>query len=212
MVKLDLSNNNISEINLDSLEKLFSYKSDKLYGKLSEHDPIVKVKLSFNPLDCDCKIYNLLRYAKNLMHPHIRQRVQLDIWTMKCASPSEYVLSSPAIIDPQEFNCLDSELNNRSEQEDPCRDSGPCDCYVRAQEQTLFVDCKERDLIEAPRTINPMNMSRVILDLEGNQLELAPDMNNPGYELVTIMNLANNKINFIKADLVTPNLVVSYNK
>lgn len=188
-------------------------KVDTLIGKFINYlspRPVVRVKLSENPLVCDCKIYNLLRYAKNQMHSEIRKLLQLDIWTMKCDRPTRYASSSPALIDPQELNeCLTSE-SNKPDKEDPCSDVSPCACYVRPEEQVLFVDCKRRELTQAPRLINPKNMSKVFLDLEGNQLQRAPDMHDQGYEHVVVMSLANNQIDSISARIVTSKLEVSY--
>lgn len=198
-VELDLTNNKIYEVNLNKLEQILHDNNFK--GE-------VNVKLADNPLNCDCDIYGLLRYVNHWMHPNTSKSLHLDVMDLKCVRPSWYASSRVLEINFQDFKCLAVE-SRAPRIEDPCHLESPCDCYYKPFDRALFVDCNRRNLTHAPGIINPMNMSRVILDLEGNKLETIPGMNK-GYEYVAVMNLANNNISKFKSDVVTPVLKVSW--
>ncbi|XP_014227287.1 protein toll-like [Trichogramma pretiosum] len=198
---VDLRHNNISRIVLTRLESIAGNQSQPRN---------VYVDIAANPLRCDCEIYELLRYLNGDMHPNVQNYVHLRPGNLSCAGP-EYARGR--LVGEQrarDLKCLVESPEARPG--DPCSPDArlACACWLRPEDQALLLDCRSRGLRRAPDWIidaADQRVQKVELDLSGNELTKAPSMHRKkGYEKVTSLNLAGNKISEIDETLLSPQL------
>jgi hypothetical protein len=92
---------------------------------------------------------------------------------------------------------------------DPCSpNGGACTCWLRPEDRALLLDCASRNLTRPPEWIDARAVAKVELDLRINELKEPPSMYKKGYEKVTSLNLAKNRISVVDERLLSPNLKV----
>ncbi|UYV71610.1 Tl [Cordylochernes scorpioides] len=178
-----LRNNNITRVNISdlSLQEFLTGPSDPS----SSRDPL-KYSSSFylrnNPLNCDCKLYNLYAYRK-AEGKNPTTTIFPDFDALTCSSPSDKVGRLLTQLGSQEFLC-------------PLVDSCPfaCVCSLRAFDKAILVDCRDLQLSQGP-VIAPYNVS--ILDLRGNQIDDLEFLNSPIWKNLTHLYLDNNSISVL---------------
>lgn len=204
-IKVDLSHNNIQQINLARLEYI-STNQDTVPSKIRPPRN-ASVLLSSNPIQCDCEVYDLVRYLNNQMDPRAQAFVKLDIDNMICDGP-EYMAGLPvAQLNSSSIKCLVESLE--TQKDDPCSSDFNCDCWMRPSDNSLLLDCAGRNLTAPPAYIDARGYDHVELDLSMNELRTGPNMSAKGYNKVVSLNLAENKISAVEESLITPSLKVS---
>lgn len=100
---LDLSSNNISQINLSSIPVELMTWNMTLSGKVySDHK---KIELLNNPFNCDCNINAFIDQLNGRNGTKRLRKIIQDTKYIKCASPSEMKGRILKTIRPDELNC-----------------------------------------------------------------------------------------------------------
>ena len=190
-IELDLSNNNITTL-VDS-EGLKMIKRDaKIFpvrqAKYSYLWGAYLIKLSGNPLACDCIMSAVAHEIKKLleMRPYIRSRFE----TWKCHWPHELKNKSILEIEENQWMLKEEQGNSNCPVE--------CTCRERCSDRRIVVDCERRRLTDVP-SVMPQGV--IELNLIGNDIQSIPAY--PYLVNVTVLKLTNNKIKALKASRVT---------
>uniref|UniRef100_T1KU38 LRRCT domain-containing protein n=1 Tax=Tetranychus urticae TaxID=32264 RepID=T1KU38_TETUR len=183
---LDLRDNQIDSVNMDAIlinEKLFIeiLDSNKAYADGAESSE-VKVFISGNPFNCDCNLFPLLKYTRSnpqAKYENLVEKVSFDISSdnLKCFSPSR--LKGKSFY---ELNTID--LTCPLVQSKVCPSF--CDCWFRAHDERILIDCQSKNLSSIPEEI---------VDINNYQ-----DLNTPGIKAGTpikavTLKMQNNRIN-----------------
>lgn len=197
-ISVDLRNNNISVINLQGIEALAVGQWDGPYNPRRTKRN-VRVLLEGNPLHCDCRAYELVRYFENKLQPEVNLLVTLKPGNLTCDKPRSLRGVLVKNVDSKDLLC--------PLEEEPCP-SG-CDCLLRRADWGLIVNCTERGLTKVPETLPRVrytNHTELILD--NNLIEKTPNFTNSGYANVTHLYLSNNNISEIDVGFLSPQLQV----
>lgn len=151
----------------------------------------------------------MLRYLNGDLEARALGYVRLNFGEedLSCAGPEDMEGQPIGELRAAELRCLVE--TEHSMLGDPCGPGSECSCWMRPSDRALLLDCAARNLTRAPEWIDVRGVEAVELDLSRNELFDAPDMEGKGYEKVTRLNLAWNRIAAISESLVTPNLKVS---
>ena len=147
---------------------------------------LYEIDMTGNPLLCDGKILDLVRWIKQ-KGPHVR-RQQFSTW--KCAAPIELKDKPILSVDENQFKCLRNLTHCPKE----------CSCFVRAcaVDGTVIVDCNGRKLSAMPPIV-PRGRQTELLLQNNNIREIPPY---PYLENVTALNLTHNKIERLNASTI----------
>ncbi|KAG5883177.1 hypothetical protein JTB14_018194 [Gonioctena quinquepunctata] len=184
---IDLSNNHISEVNFMAAEALALIDIKNL-DALHNQEPSTVVLLENNKLECDCRIYDLVRYVRDKMNPAVKSMVDLKLGDSLCQSPESFQHLKVIDLQPQYIRCP-YEL---------CKCSNECDCLFAPVNKTVVVDCSSRNLTDYPWFKVQGNFHQHIeLNLNGNMMSSGPN-STLGYDNVTSLLLANNRIKHLQ--------------
>lgn len=185
---IDLSNNNISLISLNTAEALGKNFLEGIKNPVIENHS-VKVVLKNNPFVCNCNAYNLIRYFRGELAPEVNLIATFDGTNFTCAEPKE--LEGLLVMN------LDSRMVTCKMEEEKCVSN--CTCHYRPSNSALVVDCSEMGLTKVPPSL-PVDDSIIKytnhteLDLRGNRLVSLPDILGTGYSRVTKLYLSYNNL------------------
>lgn len=202
---MNLQNNIITTINLYGVEALAVGQTTGLINpQRSKRN--VRVLLEGNPLDCDCRAYDMIRYFQNKLDSEVYGFVTLVPGNLTCNTPDLLKGVQVTRIDPYHLVCdLDSDHN--------CPKS--CDCKVRIANWGLVVNCTEKGLVEVPRELPIVAYTNhTELYLTGNDIRTLPNATYRGYENISRLYLSNNQITSIDTGFLSPKiqeLAVDYN-
>ena len=186
---LNLSNNNISTL-IDSagLEQI---KVDRLIPPLRQSKFVYLwkayvIKLTGNPLACDCIMWAVAREVRKILETNPKIRPRFDTWI--CDWP--YRVKGKSILELGE--------NQWMPRKSPPQNCPPkCFCQERCSDGIVIVDCEERNLTKFPRL---MPQGIIELNLINNEIK---DI--PAYSFltnVTVLKLTNNKIDQLQASVL----------
>lgn len=205
---LDLSYNNITRIESKNLELIFAANLhlDLRYNKihtvnLSKYGTrtipngrLLQVDLHFNPLNCDCDLFEFIKYLTNKGNS-----LTFKVDNLKCQG-SRFVNGIPV----QQVKINDLLCPVKSECPSECNE-----CWRRPYDGTLILNCTNRALQYVPYlpNVQKMNLSQMELFLENNKLMLLPLGNTTGYKSVTILNIEGNNLTTIDSSHLPPHVV-----
>ena len=186
---LNLSNNNISTL-IDSagLEQI---KVDRLIPPLRQSKFVYLwkayvIKLTGNPLACDCIMWAVAREVRKILETNPKIRPRFDTWI--CDWP--YRVKGKSILELGE--------NQWMPRKSPPQNCPPkCFCQERCSDGIVIVDCEERNLTKFP-SIMPQGI--IELNLINNEIK---DI--PAYSFltnVTVLKLTNNRIDHLQASVL----------
>ena len=187
---LNLSNNNITTL-VDS-KGLNMIKRDEEtspfpQAKYSYLWKAYAIKLSGNPLACDCIMSAVAQEIGKLLQTHPSIRPRFDTW--RCHWPHE--LRNKSILEIGEDQWV------QREEQDYHDCPAECACRKRCSDGIIVVDCVKRNLTELPSS---MPQGLIELNLMSNDIR---DI--PAYSYlvnVTVLKLTNNKIGQLEASTV----------
>ena len=190
-IVLNLSNNNITTL-LDSggLDKI--KQDEKIYPvRQAKYTYLWKayvIKLSKNPLVCDCIMSAIAQEIEKLLQEHPSIRSRFDTW--QCHWPLE--LKNKSILEIREDQWLrrETELEDRNCPTD-------CTCRERCSNGIIVVDCEKKKLTEVP-SLMPQGL--IELNLISNDIRDIPAF--PYLVNVTVLKLTNNKVEQLKASTI----------
>lgn len=163
-------------------------------GAYSDGDYSV-VDLSDNPIECDCRAYDLTRYFKEMMDPQVRMMFEILPGGLKCAPSSLLEDVSVADLHPKDLTCS---LMQIAQNYTDCPQG--CACAWRKWDKSIVISCENGNWTEAPPIFLPEGLEKLVaynqteVHLEGNLLISGPSFNDTGYENVTKLFLSNNRI------------------
>ena len=142
---------------------------------------VYEINMTGNPLLCDGKILGFVRWLKQWMQNNRGMRVvrpqQFSTW--KCAAPMA-IKDKPILSLREDLFRSNKNLSNCPKE---------CTCYVRSMDETVIVDCKEKDLIAMPRSV-PAGQTELFL--QSNNIREIPSYSY--LENVTALYLSHNNI------------------
>ena len=188
-IVLNLSNNNISTlIDFAGLEQI---KVDRLISPLRQSKFVYfwkayVIKLSGNPLACDCIMWAVAREVRKIFGTSPIIKPRFDTWI--CDWP--YRVKGKSILELGE--------NQWMPRKSPPQNCPPkCFCQERCSDGIVVVDCEERNLTKFP-SLMPQGI--IELNLINNEIK---DI--PAYSFltnVTVLKLTNNKIDQLQASVL----------
>ncbi|KAJ8893673.1 hypothetical protein PR048_006273 [Dryococelus australis] len=201
-VKLDITHNMISKIDLDEAEtiSLSSMGTDRTVRSIT-------VYLDGNPLNCDCSIYDFLRYLEVKISPEVLSWFQLLPGSLECSSPPMYQGTRVSSLLTEHFLCG----CDNTEQQESIRCPKNCTCCAKPHSETLIVDCSKVGLLHAPAelpNLSNLKISHTQLLLQGNNITSLASATQPGYEHVTHIDISHNKLNVLHVDQLPPKLQI----
>jgi protein toll len=204
---VDLTYNNISIVDLQNLELVAR-------GQVPHQTPPNRrILLEGNPLTCDCKVYDLLRYLEDRLEPEARSMFEIVAGNLTCSAPPEWRGITVKKLSSLKIQCPLPKLGDCPH---------PCVCLERPADSALIVDCSGLNLSQSPASLpDPLKLdTRVLwprriklnhteLWLQGNGIVTLPRWSTaPGYSRVTRLYLSHNNISTLAAEQVPPRLQV----
>ena len=187
-IVLNLANNNITTlINYRGLNaiKADEHISPIRQAKYSYLWKAFVIKLTGNPLACDCIMAAVAKEIRKLLETHPDVLPRFETW--QCAWP--HGVKNKSILEIEE--------NQWMQREEP--DSCPVDCFCqkRCSDGIVVVDCEKKSLIEVP---SAMPQGLIELNLKNN--EITDILAYPYLKNVTVLKLSNNKVERLQAFVV----------
>ena len=189
-VSLNLENNNITTLGSPwQFVRIFSY----FY-------PRFQIKLTGNPLTCDCVMSVSIKRIKPFYIFNREMRLQVYSW--QCGWPHE--LQNKSILKVRE--------NQWMHKEEPENCPAECVCRKRCSDEIIVVNCEGKSLAEVPTS---MPQGLIELNLKNNEIKDIPPY--PYLINVTVLQLANNKIDELRLPTLkklkyTQTLLIDSNK
>ena len=186
-VLLNLGNNNIRTlIDPAGLDRLKGDKGPFWFSKYGYLWKAFVIKLTGNPLVCDCIMWAVAKEIRNILEarPDIRPRFA----TWLCDWPQG--LKNQLILEIEE-----SQWMQRKDQPKNC--PAECFCQQRCSDDVVVVYCEKKNLTKVPSS---MPQGRIELNLRNNEIK---DI--PAYSFlsnVTAFKLTNNKVEQLQASVV----------
>ncbi|XP_046405206.1 protein toll-like [Ischnura elegans] len=219
-IHVDLSNNNISLIDFKAAETLARAQEQP---KLSKKN--VVVILDNNPLNCDCKVYDLLRYVEGRMAPQVNLLFNVKTDNLYCASPQNIMGKPVRSLSSSNLTC-DSDLPQLTEldeemlvsiwndTEQALKVTGSkcprrCYCLDRPEDHSLVVNCSGSNLTSLPVALPVVSWSNYTeLHAEGLGLQKlwAPWSLPIGYDRVRVLRLGRNSLTHLDVMSLPPHL------
>lgn len=196
-IEIDLRYNRIKNILLRStknLEDYFSFRRETV------------VHLDYNPLLCDCQLYDLLRLIENKL-PHLNNDFfKITVGDLACIQqngtegPLIRKLDS-STYSCQELNYFDIEMN--------CPIN--CSCTLRPADGTKIIDCSNQNLNTFFLNKTMININRnhsIIFNLAGNSLTEIPSFEYLQPINITGLLLSNNHISKVTLNRIPESLKI----
>ncbi|KAF5270387.1 hypothetical protein FQR65_LT05575 [Abscondita terminalis] len=190
-VVINLTNNNISTVSFVDAETLARLQGN--VDAYTSNGPNIVLHLDRNPIQCDCKIYDFLRYLDRSIDPIVPTLVTVTVEDLYCNSPRNFVGLPVKQLKPDQVTCRLDQL----ETEAVCPEN--CACLIRPSSKSFIVYCKNQNLTDSPNITLPkgnfFNQTEVYLD--ENQIRSPPLMSD-GYENVTKLSMSSNYLSELK--------------
>jgi len=185
-IEVDLTHNKIEHIVLNDAEQIV-----KIQGIFTHDDHFAEILVNDNPLHCDCKLYDFLRYIEGEMDPKVQDYFQIIPGNLTCQSPRELKDVLVTNLKSKLLTCVVT----------PKECPEKCTCLERPEDNTFIFDCSHKDLTSVPSDIKKLNDSfQYELNFTGNQLTRMPDVKAMGLGSVKKLILSHNVISEISLD------------
>jgi protein toll len=208
--KVDLTHNSISFVDFMASERnaIDSYENKSI----GEQKPIgIILNVKHNPIECDCHVYDLVRYYNDLLDETVKYMIQILSDGVICKGPKDF---EGYQVESLPIKALTCEIFSKE-----CPES--CQCYVRPADKGLIIDCSNRGLTQIPGSLSNMNVTlldgaqttidHIELDLRRNRIKQLPKIFEDSYKRVTKLYLSNNNITSINTTSLSPKLEVCIN-
>uniref|UniRef100_A0A6V7K689 TIR domain-containing protein n=1 Tax=Bracon brevicornis TaxID=1563983 RepID=A0A6V7K689_9HYME len=199
-INVDLSRNEVTSIYLRMAEAF-------LDSSITAREVIINIE--HNPINCDCGIYDLLRYRQGRMHSNVQGRFHLKMKNLTCATPKDLKGTAVETLKSETLQCL---IEDPGAHNATCPSS--CECYIRPENRAYIIDCASKGLTAPPNSLEPPQGLHVELNMSYNAIAKMADMRKNGYNLVTSLALAHNRIEEVPLTSISRDLTlldVSYN-
>lgn len=162
----------------------------------------IEVLLNNNPIKCDCKIFDFVKYLVNRSNDTEKQsNIKVRIGDMQCAKPDNMANVLVKSLKTRELVCP---LDDESTSIKRCPEG--CTCLVRPDDRHLLVKCPSSVNIDELPVASTINYQETELTLENGNLTVLPTIQSEGYKQVTKLIVNNNSIGVIELDNLPPKL------
>ncbi|KAK4883574.1 hypothetical protein RN001_006893 [Aquatica leii] len=188
---INLSNNNITTVDFSNAEVLARAQGN--IDAYTSNGPNIVIHLDGNPIQCDCYIYDFVRYFDRSIDPMVPTLVSITADNLQCHSPHNFIGFPVKSLKPKMLTCRLDQL----EPDAICPDH--CACVIRPWSKSFIVNCENQNLTEVPNIVLPRgNMfSQTEVYLDGNKIRAGP-VRNVAYENVTKLSLSTNYLEELK--------------
>lgn len=194
-IKVDLTYNKIQHIFLHNAEQIAEPQQNF-------HDAIIFV--GYNPISCDCNLYDFLRYIENRMHSNVQNYFHIIYENLTCESPEDMKNVSVTTLKSKSLMCTVNDTNLNTS----CPEV--CDCFVKPEGNVFILDCSHKNLTSVPNDIkDPGDGWQLELNFANNQFTRMPDLKNLKRESVKKLLLSYNNISEIFLDDLPKRVQVS---
>ncbi|XP_039300523.1 protein toll [Nilaparvata lugens] len=216
ILKVDLSHNNISRFDMSGLELIAKHQCDLTSGHPNEKI-FAKIILAGNPLDCDCKIYDFLRFVERRMIDEAYCHLEIDTHGLLCAGPGTLKDKEVTTISSRAVTCDVHHLHDLVSMDDRASCPHRCQCSYRQADSALLVDCMDLGLVHLDHAFmlptyniytHFSRINHTILYLNRNELQSLPQHLDKGFMKVTHLYLASNNLSYINITQLSPNITV----
>ena len=159
-----------------------------------------------NPIQCDCNIYDLLKYVNEESVKVLRNNIRISIYNLKCKGPPELKETNIQNLHYLSHTCKINKSKFASDTACGIHENG--ECSFRPHDKTLIINCSDKDLEKIPKVNNLKNVKRIELYLQSNNLTKMSNFKNSMYNKVEIFDLSNNKISDVADYILHGNLQV----
>jgi protein toll len=192
-IKVDLTHNKIRHISLHDAEDIAS---------LQKFSRDVIILVDNNPLNCDCDLYDFLRYIEGRMHPKVQEYFHIIPQNLTCQSPESLKNVRVTDLRSKSLTCTMNQGPNITCPEE-------CDCSFKPVDQTFIFDCSHRKLTQVSNNIKqPGYPWDLKLNFSGNRLTRMPDLKKLELHFVKELILSHNNISEIFLDELSSTLKV----
>ena len=181
-VEINFAHNNFTTININGFHK---EKLEIFEDLLSFY----RIDMTGNPLLCDGKILDLVRWIRHWMQKDPRVQKDEKFSTWKCAAPVELKGKPILSVDENQIKCLRNLTY--------CPKEYLCSVRGCALNGTVIVDCTARNLSSMPHNVR---RGQTELHFQNNNIREIPPY--PYLENVTALYLTHNKIERLNASTV----------
>nr|XP_012217885.1 PREDICTED: protein toll-like isoform X1 [Linepithema humile]XP_012217886.1 PREDICTED: protein toll-like isoform X1 [Linepithema humile] len=211
---LDLSYNNISTIKTEDLlfsshnvlvnlthnkiQNILLHDAEDITKIRTKTDRSIRVLVENNPLNCDCDVYDFLRYYEEEMS-NVRRYFQIELHDLTCHSPKEL---KKVRLYSRNLTC---EVQNT---DSICPEK--CDCFLKPHDKAFIFDCSHKNLTNVPNNIREpdihfiQNLTKSVktitkfyLNFSHNRLTQMPDLEKLKLRSVNKLFLSHNDISTI---------------
>ncbi|KRT83338.1 hypothetical protein AMK59_3019, partial [Oryctes borbonicus] len=189
-MKINLSFNNITTITMPN------------YDRLQHSSTSLKIAMNMNPINCDCKIFETLKYIQAKGETKSIELSNKEV----CATPTELKGMELSNINLDNFTCKTDELY---------RCPSACNCRMFPSKAILEINCSNVGLHSSP-VINSLNivptgfgvnLNEIWVDLSNNSITEFTEKDH-SYANVSVLNLSHNRLR--KVDWIPPKTKILY--
>lgn len=180
---IDLSYNKIEHVDFYLAEVLS--RENNHGGAINESvkSYTINLKITNNPIICNCRNYELIRYNNNEMKI-LKKFVNIKQDGLKCSNENSIKVTD---LKPWHIYCPVTR---------GC--PGSCTCSYKPYNTSIIVDCSFNNLTSYPEldipNKDPHVYNQTVLILNGNNLTKGPTGNEDNYSNITILDLSQNLI------------------
>ena len=169
----------------------------------------MRVRLSNNPVECDCDLLAKLEFLEknkdngfNVIGFDNFSCIIRDLRSENKNPVNVTELNRTAFT--CELNYHDSAFNGI------CGINGECNCKIRPHDDTLIVNCSNRNLTEVPEINWNVNVANIELNLRNNRIKAIPKLQGIGFAKVRLLDLSNNLITALGKNILYSNIKVTF--
>ncbi|KAI4501056.1 hypothetical protein M0802_003859 [Mischocyttarus mexicanus] len=196
-ILVDLSYNKIKNIFMDDIKATAIDQTEK-------RD--VVVLLDYNPILCDCYLYDLIRYFHNEMPTFVYNYIEIVGENLSCIYTDGTMGPKMKELNSTIYFCPENKYFNIDTN---CPFN--CTCSVRLKDKTRILDCSNKNIFNFvidEKSVYFVNNFPVILNLTGNALTKLPSIKPLKPIKITTLLLSNNRISEITIDELPKDLEV----
>nr|BBG28448.1 Toll-like receptor [Gryllus bimaculatus] len=194
-ILVNLQYNKIATLNLSFLELMNSQTAIE-----EASTDMLVVDLTGNELECNCKIYDVLRYQEKRMKPITYNRLRMIINTLSCRGPPPLAGYPISKLNSLTFKCEWQHSNKCPTQ---------CQCFHWIAAKHLEVNCTGASLTQIPQELlNPTFPDKLLMDLylDNNSLHSLSLNTSLNKTNVTTLSVSHNYISWIEDGALPKNL------
>ncbi|CAH1794129.1 unnamed protein product, partial [Owenia fusiformis] len=205
-----LTHNNFTAFGIQELSNINIANKADLHALFNTHG-FKDINIMYNPLVCDCSMYNTFTVIKRMKIESSRPSIRVERtlrWisdNFKCKFPESDILHNVTDLSENDFQCKLTEDCHKA-----------CECHYIPHESNLYVDCINKDLYELPQIVPQSSQeTSIVLNVSSNHIQTLPKRNY--ISKIKVLDLSYNDLNVIEITNINDfsqisELLLQYNK